>query len=132
MVASNARDGRLTMMMRCVGLLLLLLLVQSPRAVWGHGAMLNPPPRNAIDSTIPGMNWGNGSTRTGHLEPLGVGCANGTEPCKPGQAVFWFSQGCKYIARLSLSLGRRPATLPSGSPCSGWRFGVCFGRHPGL
>jgi len=59
-----------------------------------HGAMIMPAPRNAIDSTIPGMDWGNGSTHTGHLEPLGVSCANGTEDCRPGQSVFWFSQGC--------------------------------------
>jgi len=59
-----------------------------------HGAMTMPPPRNAIDSTLPGMNWGNGSTRTGHMEPLSVWCANGTTSCAPGQSVFWFSQGC--------------------------------------
>lgn len=58
--------------------------------------MLLPPPRNAIDSTIPGNNWGNGTNKTGVLEKLGVGCANGTEhnACHPGQSVFWFSQGC--------------------------------------
>jgi len=69
------------------------LLLAMPR-VHGHGAMLMPPPRNAIDSTIPGFDWGNGSTRTGHLEPLQATCANGTEACHPGQSVFWFSQGC--------------------------------------
>ena len=63
-------------------------------AVDAHGAMLVPNPRNAIDSTIPGMNWGNGSTKTGTIEPLGVSCYNGTEGCHPGQSVFWFSQGC--------------------------------------
>ena len=62
----------------------------------GHGAMITPAPRNAIDSTIPGANWGNGTNHTGTLEPLKVHCVNGTEPnaCHPGQSVFWFSQGC--------------------------------------
>jgi hypothetical protein len=57
-----------------------------------HGAMLMPPARNSIDSTIPGADWGNGHNRTGKIEPLGVKCENGTEACHPGQAVFWFSQ----------------------------------------
>lgn len=63
---------------------------------YGHGAMLMPAPRNAIDSTIPGNNWGNGTNGTGSLEPLGVSCSNGTADnnCRPGQSVFWFSQGC--------------------------------------
>jgi len=56
--------------------------------------MLNPPPRNAIDSTIPGDDWGNGTNKTGTMEKLGVQCTNGTTPCHPGQSVFWFSQGC--------------------------------------
>jgi hypothetical protein len=36
-----------------------------PVYVSGHGAMLNPPPRNAIDSTIPGDDWGDGTNHTG-------------------------------------------------------------------
>lgn len=72
----------------------LLLMLCMCAHVHGHGAMIMPPPRNAIDSTIPGFDWGNGSTRTGHLEPLSVRCANGTGTCRPGQSVFWFSQGC--------------------------------------
>ena len=69
------------------------LLVVAPSPARGHGAMLVPPPRNAIDSELPGKNWGSGATHTGRIEPLGVQCENGTAPCKPGQAVFWFSQG---------------------------------------
>ena len=63
---------------------------------YGHGAMLMPKPRNAVDGTIPGNNWGNGTNRTGSIEPLSAHCINGTEPnaCRPGQSVFWFSQGC--------------------------------------
>jgi len=73
-----------------------LLLLGLVASCMGHGAMLNPPARNSIDSTIPGNDWGNGTNKTGHLEKLGVGCINGTEhdACHPGQAVFWFSQGC--------------------------------------
>ena len=34
--------------------------------------MLLPPSRNAIDSTIPGDDWGNGTNTTGKMEKLGV------------------------------------------------------------
>merc|ERR1712216_180057 len=71
-----------------------LLFVAMAAQVDAHGAMLMPPPRNAIDSTIPGDDWGDGENKTGILERLGVQCVNGTEPCRPGQSVFWFSQGC--------------------------------------
>ena len=59
-----------------------------------HASMITPPPRNAWDSTIPGADWGNGTNKTGKMEPLSVQCSNGTEACHPGQSVFWFSQGC--------------------------------------
>ena len=70
------------------------LLLGAATGVHAHGAMLTPVSRNAIDSTLPGFNWGNGSTKTGVLEPLSVKCTNGTDACHPGQSVFWFSQGC--------------------------------------
>jgi len=72
-----------------------------------HGAMIMPRPRNAIDSTIPGYNWGNGSTHTGKLEKLGVPCSNGTIDCRPGQAVYWFSQGCTPGCDACDGLGQR-------------------------
>jgi len=97
------------MMLRIALLPLLLAFAAMLTTVDAHGAMLTPPPRNAIDSTIPGMDWGNGSTHTGHLEPLGVSCANGTEPCKPGQSVFWFSQGCTPGCETCDSQGQRVA-----------------------
>ena len=84
-------------------------------SVAGHGAMLTPPPRNAIDSTIPGADWGNGTTHTGHLEPLGVKCANGTEECHPGQSVFWFSQGCTPGCEACDGQGQR---IPNWDHCN--------------
>ena len=50
----------------------LILLAHNIQRTAGHGAMLTPTPRNAIDSTIPGMDWGNGTTKTGKMEPLSV------------------------------------------------------------
>lgn len=96
----------------------ILTCLSSLGRVHAHGAMLMPPPRNAIDSTIPGMDWGNGSSHTGHLEPLGVACANGTEPCRPGQAVFWFSQGCTPGCKACDSQGQR---IPNWDHCNATR-----------
>ena len=61
--------------------------------VAGHGFLVMPPPRNAIDSELPP--WSNGKhPRTGTLEALPCDCTNGTDPyCNSGQACFWFSQG---------------------------------------
>ncbi len=61
-------------------------------AAAAHGAMVSPAPRNAIDSELPAWDHGKHTPRTGVIEPLEVGCTNGTEPCAVGQSVFWFSQ----------------------------------------
>ena len=94
-------------------------------SVYAHGGMITPPPRNAIDSEIPGMNWGNGSTRTGKLEPLGVGCKNGTgtDACHPGQTVFWFSQGCTQFFQ---TWSRGPAILIWALQLPHWHLVICI------
>ena len=61
-------------------------------AAAAHGAMVSPAPRNAIDSELPAWDHGKHAPQTGVIEPLSVGCTNGTEPCAVGQSVFWFSQ----------------------------------------
>jgi len=61
--------------------------------VAGHASMINPAPRNAIDSEIPP--WSDGKhPNTGWIEPYNCHCTNGTSECNSGQACFWFSQGC--------------------------------------
>ena len=74
-----------------------------PGFVSGHGSVLYPPTRNAIDSTLEPWRTAvtNSSSRkqfpmTGHWKymPFGCDCTNGTEPCAAGQGCFWFSQGC--------------------------------------
>jgi len=73
--------------MRLCGLLSLIT------AVAGHGSMIMPPSRNAIDAS-PGMPWANGKhPPTGVIEPYTCSCSNGTEPCSSAQGCFWFSQG---------------------------------------
>ena len=50
-------------------LIIAAIFLGSAEEVRGHGAMLTPRPRNAIDSELPA--WSDGKNpRTGHIEPL--------------------------------------------------------------
>jgi len=55
-----------------------VLLLAAATGVAGHGAMVDPLPRNAIDR--------NESSR--------CPCANATGPCNNGQSCYWYNQGC--------------------------------------
>lgn len=50
----------------------------------GHGALVNPPSRNAIDREVPGF-----APSHEHCS-----CANSSGTCNNAQACFWYSQGC--------------------------------------
>lgn len=81
--------------------------------VVGHGSMIMPVPRNAIDATLP--DWANGShVPTGLIEPYECRCANGTDVCSSGQACFWFSQGCNIGCDKCTGNGTR---LPNLDQC---------------
>jgi len=76
--------------------------------VIGHGSMIMPPPRNAIDSTLPLWHNQKEPPPTGLIEPYHCTCRNGTEPfCNSGQACFWFSQGCTIGCSECDGLGAR-------------------------
>jgi hypothetical protein len=51
--------------------------------VSGHGAIIKPRSRNAIDFDQP-MKRG---------QPA-CGCSNGTDACVNGQSCYWYNQGC--------------------------------------
>lgn len=54
--------------------------------VAGHGALVEPIPRNAIDRTLP---------RRERSPPHLCDCANATgDSCDVAQACYWYSQGC--------------------------------------
>jgi hypothetical protein len=56
----------------------------------GHGSVLYPPPRNAVERTLP--EFANGSFPAGHYD---CSCTNGTEThCESGQSCLWMHQGC--------------------------------------
>eukprot|EP00035_Acanthoeca_spectabilis_P012425 m.221729 g.221729 ORF g.221729 m.221729 type:complete len:365 (+) comp15617_c0_seq5:15-1109(+) len=69
-------------------------------AVLGHGFVIFPPARNAIDKDLPLFANGSFPTTTGKpgctpdTGACGCWCTNGTDTCQPGQSCFWFSQGC--------------------------------------
>ena len=66
----------------------------------GHGAIVYPLSRNSIDSDE--VNCDRGSDHCS-AKATGTGCVNHThptEPCKNGQASFWYSQGDVFFASL--------------------------------
>jgi hypothetical protein len=83
---------------------LALFLFVAPCCVWGHGFLVNPTARNAVDKDLPIFH--NGSQPAFPLDSKGTPgcypahgscgcyCGNGTTPCVSGQSCFWFSQGC--------------------------------------
>ena len=67
--------------------------------VWGHGAVVSPPPRNNIDHTV--SPWSDGVPRPvpavsnpdeGYWCPVPNGPSSLS--ASNGQACFWFSNGC--------------------------------------
>jgi len=95
-------------MMRCFAILAALAT-----CAHGHGSMIMPPSRGAIDAELPP--WSNGSNPpTGVIEPYTCNCVNGTEPCLSGQGCFWFSQGCNIGCPKCTGNGTR---LPNLDQC---------------
>jgi len=69
------------------------LLLLLPGLVWGHGAVVHPPPRNRVDSGLPP--WS--GPVPDPLPGVDAWCpiSNGTSLTGTnGQACFWFSNGC--------------------------------------
>ena len=81
--------------------------------VAGHGSMIIPVSRNAVDAELPA--WANGKhPETGTIEPYTCACVNGTTPCSSGQGCFWFSQGCNIGCDTCTGNGTR---LPNLDQC---------------
>eukprot|EP01052_Picozoa_sp_SAG31_P002981 SAG31_NODE_109_length_24587_cov_111.480848_12_plen_232_part_00 len=68
-------------------------------SVTAHGSLIFPPPRNAIDSTVPPWSTRGTFPTTGSDPPLACNCVNGSHGCWPGQSCFWFSQGKRHWYR---------------------------------
>jgi hypothetical protein len=81
--------------------------------VIGHGSMLMPNPRNAIDALTPPWEGGK-HPPTGTIQPYSCACANGTSPCDSGQACFWFQQGCTIGCKACDNNGTR---IPGWDHC---------------
>merc|ERR1719408_845503 len=87
-------------------------------AAAGHGSMIMPKSRNAVDAD-PGMPWADGKhPSTGLIEPYTCSCVNGTEPCSSGQGCFWFSQGVSIGCKTADGNGTR---LPNLDHCAAER-----------
>jgi len=113
---------------------LLALLAAAFTGVHGHGSLVVPPVRNAVDRaepqwkggypTVPDFpgtgRWGlpneTCSTRPWSCNE-GCSCSNGTTNCDSAQSCFWFASGCTIGCDKCDGNGRR-----DGSPC---RCGQC-------
>ena len=78
--------------------MLALLLLAASVAVSGHGMLVHPPSRNAVDRHLPlfaNGKWPWGSDGCNCADNAG-GCAAAASAraAGGGQACLWFSQGC--------------------------------------
>jgi hypothetical protein len=96
-----------------------------------HGAVVHPPPRNAVDRDLAPWN----APMPNHLPPVeGSLCpapdANGKITGELGQACFWFSNGCTIGCEQCDGISRGPIIHGIGRPSPynrGWarKFNTC-------
>ena len=101
METKNEKMRRSTLnQLRASALRVIVLFLVSVGSVRGHGFMITPAPRNAIDKDLPLFENGKFPQTNGEpgctqdMQVCGCWCANGTSPCESGQSCYWFSQGC--------------------------------------
>ena len=73
-----------------------VLLVVALPLVAPHSSLINPKPRNAIDSELPA--WKDGASPYNWVEGMGkagapCACRNGSKPCASAQTCLWFNVG---------------------------------------
>eukprot|EP00912_Choanoflagellata_sp_UC4_P000732 UC4_evm1s459 len=78
-----------------------IFFLSLPSFIWGHGAMVSPLSRNAVDHII-GVNSQRCSNITG-------------DACHNGQASMWYSQGCFIGCKSCDNLSGRRQTDLCGS-----------------
>lgn len=76
----------------------------------GHGSVVIPPPRNAVDRSLPPWKGGR-FTPSGTIEPFGCVCTNASGICESAQSCFWFSQGCTIGCKTCSGNGSRAFNL---------------------
>ena len=69
-----------------------LLMIWAPRTVHSHGALVQPPSRNAFDRMLPAFQAGR--TSACNCGNPATGCNVSSRQPMNGQSCFWFSQGC--------------------------------------
>ena len=123
------------------------LLLLHTVAIDGHGSLVFPPVRNAIDKSLPQWlggyptvpdfpgtgRWGLPNETCGTRPPScqeGCSCSNGTSACDVGQSCFWFSSGCTIGCDKCDGDGRRDGTSCRCGKCANatlnnpkWRTG---------
>ena len=96
--------------MRAVSLSLFLL-----NEVSGHGGLITPPSRNAVDRFLPGFAGGRSLTDSCNCGNSKTGCFEGVRASGGGQPCMWFSQGCSIGCGSCTGIGSHSAV----SLCNG-------------
>ena len=99
----SSRGTRVSLMLARPTLVLLSTLI-TPSA--GHGALISPPSRNAVDRFLPAFHRGatpadSNSCNCGN----NTGCDAGIRASGGGQPCLWFSQGCSIGCSTCTGIG---------------------------
>lgn len=88
-----------------------LLLASLVAAVAAHGALVTPPPRNAVDRFLPEFEGGKApkTSDSCNCGNSSSGCSSGLREVANGQSCLWFSQGCSIGCRACTGVGSHSA-----------------------
>eukprot|EP00965_Chrysotila_dentata_P235413 6200726-Pleurochrysis_carterae.AAC.3 len=75
-------------------LLTLMVYLALAHRTAGHGTLVWPPSRNAIDRFLPEFTEGRSPSASCNCGNETLGCAEGLRGTGGGQSCLWFSQGC--------------------------------------
>jgi len=75
----------------------------------GHGALISPPSRNAVDRFLPEFQGGRSPKDSCNCGDIKNGCTEGIREAGGGQPCLWFSQGCSIGCASCTGIGSHSA-----------------------
>ncbi len=97
--------------------ILLIWAFTAPR-VAGHGALITPPSRNAVDRFLPAFTGGKAPLCSCNCGDTANGCVEGTRASGGGQPCLWFSQGCSIGCTSCTGIGSHTNTSLCKAPAT--------------
>ena len=76
----------------------------------GHGAIISPPARNAVDRFLPEFQNGKAPKTSCNCGDMHNGCEEGIRAGGGGQPCLWFSQGCTIGCSTCTGIGSHSST----------------------